>query len=136
VAYYLRHRAEIDTYLARQERKAEEVRQRIARPKNVQAMSDDELVQRLWVFVVRDPRFSKLGLHGGARELYRAATGSLPEGDLVKRIVQAFWFAWDEYHAKPRGVSIGGGSPYYPLEGELSTWQENAIRALEDGRDA
>jgi hypothetical protein len=99
-------------------------------------MSDTELVQRLWVFVIRDPRFNKLGLRGGVRELYRAATGSLPDDDLVKRVVRAFWLAWDEYHAKPSGASIGGGTPYYPLEGELSPWQENAIRALEEGRDA
>jgi hypothetical protein len=96
-------------------------------------MSDADLLQQLQLFVVHDPRFCKLGLRGGVRQLYQEATGSLPSDDLVKRIIRAFWLAWDEYYAKPVIASVGGGTPYYPREGELSPWQENAIRALEDG---
>ncbi len=98
-------------------------------------MTDTDVVEKIWVFVIRDSRFSKLGLRGGIREICRAATGSVPGDDVVTRIVRSFWLAWDESYAKPNEARIGGGSRYYAREGELSPWQENAIRALEDSRD-
>jgi hypothetical protein len=98
-------------------------------------MTDRDLIQRVWAFVVSDPRFTSLGLRGGVREIWRELTGLVPDNDIVERIVRAFWLAWDEHFAKPCGGTIGRGSPFYQREGELSPWQENAIRALEDCQD-
>ena len=102
---------------------------------DVQSMSDEVMVQKLWGFVFCDRRFNILGLCGGVRELYRVATGILPDDSYVKRVVRAFWLARGEHHAAPRGTSFGSRPKRRPLEGEPSPWQENAIRALEDGRD-
>src|SRR4051794_16753156 len=98
-------------------------------------MTECEMFQRLWDFVVRDPRFNTVGVRGGARELLIEANGTVPDEEELTRIVAAFWLARDEGWAKPRRATIGGGSPFYQRKGELSPGQENAIRDLEDRRD-
>jgi hypothetical protein len=96
-------------------------------------MTDTEFIPRIWEFVVHDARFAQIGLRGAVKEVYLTMSGSIPSLETTNRIVRAFWAAWDEYHAQPSRVPIGGGSPNYVRAGELSPWQENAIRAMEDG---
>ena|GEM_PF-3754017 len=80
------------------------------------------------------------GLNVVIRRLYAERFGVEPNEQEFGEIIVAFEAAWVERYTPRRPVTddcspgpIGAGSPYYVREGELSPWQENAIRILEDG---
>ena len=97
-----------------------------------------------WVFpsytMSVDPRtgwrgrhqFKQLGVRGGAEKVFRTIRGREPDKVELDQVATEFWQVWHEKFDKPRSPPpTGAGSPYYTLE-ELSPWQENAIRALEE----
>jgi hypothetical protein len=97
-------------------------------------MSLVPVVRRIIEFVLHDDQFKQLGLRGGAAVAFREIYVREPTKQEVDQAVRDFWQAWHERFDNPRSPPSGAGSPYYTLE-ELSPWQENAIRALEERED-
>jgi len=83
-------------------------------------------------FVLHDQRFKLLGLRRGAMVAFIEVYGREPNKEEIHQVVRDFWEFWHDKFDNPRSLApAGSGSPYYTLE-ELSPWQENAIRALEE----
>ena len=96
-------------------------------------MTFPKVAQRLVDFVLHDRQFEQLGVRGGAVVAFREVCGREPIKEEIDRVVEDFWQFWHERFDSPRPLPpLGAGSPHYTLE-ELSPWQENAIRALEEG---
>ncbi len=88
---------------------------------------------RLVDFVLHDRRFHRIGLRTGANLAFRELYGRDARKAEIDMVVKEFWQIWHDRFDRPRSPPpIGGGSPY-SLAQEMSPWQENAIRALEDG---
>jgi hypothetical protein len=95
-------------------------------------MTFSKVAQQLVDFVFRDQRFKQLGVRGGAAVAFREISGREPLKEEDDQVVRDFWQVWHEKFDNSRFLPpVGGGSPHYILE-ELSPWQENAIRALEE----
>ena len=88
-------------------------------------------MQRVRIAFMDDQRCLCMSLYGIARLVCWDVFKSEATKEEVDEIVQAFWRAWHRHADMPRRP-IGTGAPYYTLE-EMSPWQENAIRILEDG---
>jgi hypothetical protein len=96
-----------------------------------------EIAERVVDFVVRDPRFRQLSLRGSIATVFREAEGVEPTPAQTAEVSRMFWMELDRRNPnihEPH-APVGGGSPTYILE-DLSPWQENAIRALEERSDA
>lgn len=93
------------------------------------------VADRVIDFVLWDERFRQMGLHGGAVIAWRESYGREPTEQEVGQVLREFPQAWHERfdHPPPR-PSVGGGTPYYTRE-EMSSWQENSIRAWEEEKD-
>ena len=99
-------------------------------------MSLSTVVNRIIDFVLHDKQLKRLGLRGGVVVAFRENYGREPSKQEVDQVVRDFWQAWHERFDNPRSLPpVGMGSPYYTLE-EMSPWQENAIRALEEREDS
>ena len=85
-------------------------------------------------FVMRDPRYAHLGLRGSIVVVFREYERADPSPELVVEIARHFWIELDRRNPDLRNPGlppVGMGSRHYVLE-DLSPWQENAIRALEE----
>jgi hypothetical protein len=91
-----------------------------------------KVAQRLVDFVFHGQQFNELGVRGGADMVFREVCGREPLKEELDQVVRDFWQVWHEGFDNPRSPPpAGAGSPHCTLE-EVSPWQENATRALEE----
>src|SRR5689334_17814863 len=99
-------------------------------------MTTAEIAASAVEFVLNDRRYRQLRLRGSIVEVFRRAKGIAPTSEQIMEVLRLFWIEFDRHCPDIRQTPpVGGGSPYYVME-DLSPWQENAIRALEEEGDA
>jgi hypothetical protein len=90
------------------------------------------VVDRLHDLVLRDRRYTKLGVGGLARVAFQEVSGRVPTADGIREVIQDFWEYWHEKYDKPTTPHLMWASSGHRVREELSPSQENAIRAWED----
>src|SRR5882762_3713764 len=96
-----------------------------------------ELASKVVDLVLSNSRCPCPSLRETIVEVYRQCEGADPTSELAKEISHLFWYELDRRNPDIRSQylpPVGRGSPYY-VRGELSPWQENAIRDLEERQD-
>ena len=100
-------------------------------------MTIPELAPLVFEFVMRDPRYLRLGLKRSAAVVFHQSEQLQPLPEQLAELVRCFWEVFDLNNPDLRGpwMPPGGGGSLYYVKDEMSPWQENAIRALEERDD-